>query len=153
MNYLKCLTLLILLCFSSTLLPAQAPRKSVYVEIGGPTLWGYSLNFEHRLVTISPGFQVRGGIGIGTALHVHEEYESRRIALIPKIEGLVGKRKHHFVFGINHVFPFEEQMLVRGHVGYRFHSQRGLRLGVDLYSVTIVDNLFPYPGLNLGYGF
>ena len=153
MNWKNALLAMAFLIGGFSLLQSQWARHTAGLELFGPTTDRALVQFETRIVQFRAPIQLRAGLGLGPVQHVHDEYTSERVGVVPRLDLLWGKRRHFLVAGLHAVIPAEEHAWVLPHLGYKYLHQSGICFGGQIYPVRVVDFYLPVPGLFMGYNF
>lgn len=101
-------------------------KNSIYVEVFGNMVGAISLNYERNLSIGEGLYSIRGGVG-------KEGFPPFRSGLFLSLKRWIGKKDHHFEFGIGQTALFDraerggeiDQSFIVFPLGYRYHPKDG----------------------------
>lgn len=170
---MKKLTTWAILLLATTLCCAQQDttklkRHTVYVELGGVSFFGATLNYEYTVLQKGI-FKLNSGIGAGVIFYAVSDYSEdvygqvvgyKLEGIVPSLKVVLGKRRHYAELGVYHIIspyikPTHILYLTQELVGgYRYETLNGRFVGkISFYLVNGGEMLLPWIGLSLGTKF
>lgn len=140
---------------SDTIQNFEFSRNSVYVEFIGNLPFGVSMNYERSLRIGKGLYSIRGGIG-------RSPFENFHNASLLYFKRWIGKKEHHFEFGIGNTITFKNELIDRSFIfipfGYRYQAKDGgfifrLTYNPFLFLENKVGLQPLWGGISLGWSF
>ncbi|MBL4653090.1 MAG: hypothetical protein JKY53_09565 [Flavobacteriales bacterium] len=134
---------------------AKLKRHTVYVEIGGVTMFGASFNYEYTV--LHKGIlRINTGIGIASTGVFFAEIPSHGVAALPSVKTLIGKGCHFAEVGWSQLVPNQLAFYtIQGfNLGYRYESKNGHFISKVVFNLGATEDLYhPWIGISLGTKF